>query len=268
MLKMIKRPYLTPTFIISCNDVMIIRTLMVYFGKYLIDCTSEIENNLEKIEIERDKFGNFAVIYKGKKSITDKPMQILVDIMYENSHCEEGIFAIHAGGVTRNGNAYIFPGYTSSGKTTLVTYLCQNELGYISDDCVFINMKNLEVYPYHCPIHLREGGLKVLRERGFFPKTEYINQSNIQRYVYFPPVLSEEKLALSRIMFINRVESKNRVYEMMDSEAFSSLLKSSLYTRKITSDYIEFLIRISTKCVSVNYCDMSFVKRYIENEKI
>ena len=51
------------------------------------------------------------------------PLEEIVHFVYENNNCKEGHFAFHGGAVTQGDDAYLFLASTTTGKTTLITYL-------------------------------------------------------------------------------------------------------------------------------------------------
>lgn len=82
---------------------------------------------------------------------------------------------------------FVFLGESGVGKTTAIAYLTemQKESIYITEDILIIDCKNNCIIPYPRPIHLREGGLRILREIYHIPMTnvQRVTFHNYKRYI-------------------------------------------------------------------------------------
>lgn len=248
----IQLPYHEDSYTVDTECEEIISALRITYGKFCntLDC-----EGLYVYRINRDGEA-YKLTYNGHKRNTDTPLQILHNAMFTHKKISPGIFALHAGGVEWGGKAYIFCAATSTGKTTLTAYLTQKGLNYIADDCVFVNMNDLMVYPCHTPIHLRDGGYKVLRDWGVLEDPAFCVDD---RYVYMPENLSSMQMEPGGIFFINRTENEN-VIEMPDkATALKELMLSPITSYPIDKEHITFLNRLTPYCRSIKYSDMDYV---------
>ncbi len=250
----IKLPYHIDSYTILCEDEDIYRVFKEHYGRY---CYDTVDGTI-LIEVYRERSG-WRINAGGKELYTDDPVQVLHNILYSEKRIQPGIFALHAGAVCRNGKASVFAASTTSGKTTLITYLVQNGFEYVSDDCVFINMRNNTVYPYHNPIHLRTGGAEVLKHCGCLPESLVYSD---ERYIFTPDNLSCERMELDRIFFIER-GGANETVLLSKSEALNQLLLSPIVSYPLTGDYIRFLSNIIPFCSRLRYRNMEFVAKVI-----
>lgn len=189
------------------------------------------------------------------------PITALHNILYSTKKIIPGIFAMHAGAVCRDGKAYIFAASTTAGKTTLISYLTSSGFDYVSDDCVFIDMKDRAVYPLHNPIHLREGGVDVLRKYGTLPgDLTYADE----RYIFLPDNLSPRKMEIGAIFFITRADAVNSVTPIDGKTALNRLMFSPIVSYPISPDYIRFLHMLTPYCSELYYSDMKYVSGLIK----
>ena len=256
------RSFLHPSIKIETDDVNIAYVLSVLYGAYLkqsdfseeCDLVCRIEHYDEKYVFECDNH-NIS---------TDNPIQVIENILFEQTRLRGDIFALHAGAVSHNGKAYIFVAPTSTGITTLTAYLSLSGFDYVTDDCVLIDMNSFKVYPYHKPIHLREGGMTVLKNYGFEPDMIYIDEKTIQRYVFTPMNLSSGELDIGGIFFIERTKDINKISVVSSIEAIQLLMKSPITPYEMTGEYLKFICSLTKRnCRRLQYGDMAFVKDYI-----
>lgn len=66
-------------------------------------------------------------------------------------------------------------GSTGAGKTTLTAYLVSRGFRYITEDCILINYADELVNPCPLPLHLRDGGAKVLSENNIVLNYQYVD---------------------------------------------------------------------------------------------
>lgn len=238
----------------ECQDIM--DTLHRTYGMY---CRLDTQTDTGAYHITQMDNGYY-ITYDGHTIPTDNPVQYLHNEMFLKKKTTPGIFALHAGGVSHDGKAYIFCAPTTTGKTTLTAYLAERNMEYISDDCVFINMNDLSVYPCHTPIHLRGGGYTVLQEHGLAP---YPIEKADERYVYTPKKLSPLKMEIGKILFLTRTSDTNEIKPLGKAEALRQLMVSPITVYPITREYLVFLNRLIPYCCEVKYCDMEFVLEQI-----
>lgn len=253
----IQLPYHDDRYIIDTQCEEVIGSLESLFGCY---CRCSEENEGHHISITSNGH-TYAFSSDGYSILTDDPIGSIHNFMFLNKKISPGIFALHASAVCRDGKAYIFCAPTSTGKTTLTAFLSKCGFEYVSDDCVFIDMKDLAVYPCYNPIHLREGGYGFLKDQGF----TLLNVKKVDdRYVYTPSNLSPQSMSLKRIFFIERTDATNEVQLIGGALLLQKLMLSPITTYKIDSSYISFLKRLSEYCSSIRYSDVNFILKLIQ----
>lgn len=69
---------------------------------------------------------------------------------------------VHAGVVSHDGRALIFPGDANAGKSTLVAALVHAGFQYLSDEAALIDLDDAIVHPYHRSVSLEPGSWPLL----------------------------------------------------------------------------------------------------------
>ena len=258
----IHAPFQT-SFTIKTNCEELANSIMLKHGKYATE--SIIQTDIT-IVAEKEQSG-YSIYFNGNFVKTTAPLRKIKDIMYENRKYDENIFAIHGGAVEYKGGAYLIVAATTSGKTTLTSYLTSNGFGYITDDCILLDRKSFEVYPFDTPIHLRGGGYEVLVNLGCAPKNpQLLDDISIKRYVYTPANCIIQPLPLKKLFFITRTEDANRLEKMNTTEKITALLKSPIIDYKIDGNYLSFISKLAAvPCEKLYYSDMNFVAEVIKN---
>lgn len=171
--------------------------------------------------------------------------------------------AFHGAGVEYNNKAYLLLAPTFTGKTTLTTFLTTKGFGYISDDCVLIDKKGLDVFSVPSSIHLRPGGLSVMREIGFSEKL-YTTSGQDVRHIFIPPHRINKPIPLAAIMFISR-DSINSVHEMDYMDKIQCMVQSLFNQSVVTVDNIHYISELSKKRMfKVSYSDdMNYIEYLI-----
>lgn len=77
-----------------------------------------------------------------------------------------GYYQLHAGVVSRDGAALLFPAYPQSGKSTLVARLVSRGWDYLSDEFGLIDPAFRTVWPYPKAICIKHGSFPVLERSG------------------------------------------------------------------------------------------------------
>jgi len=181
---------------------------------------------------------------------------------------DSSIFALHGAAVEYNCKAYIFLASTTSGKTTLASYLVSNSFGYITDDCILLDKNNFTIHPVKAPIQLRTGGLKVLKDYKAEPQNiEVIENEKDLRYVYMPDNYINNPLPIEKIFFIRRTANINSLIPMNTTTRITELMKSPIREYPVTSEYIRFISQLTKyECQYLLYHDMNYVIEVIKNE--
>lgn len=187
--------------------------------------------------------------------------------MVEISINNDNIFAIHGAAVEWQEKAYLFLGATTSGKTTLASYLTSNGFGYITDDCIFLNKTDFHIHPNTTPLHLRDGGVDVLRVYSVLPDSlELLDNGIDRRYVYTPKICVTETLSLERIYFIRRTDNENSIIQMNMTERITEFMKSPIVEYSLSSEYIKFISQLAKyDCHYLLYSDMNYVAEIIKS---
>jgi len=257
MIIKIQLPYHEDSYMIETDCDEMGQALKQLFGVY---CTDDIGK--PDIVITHAGTG-YRMLYDSLDITTSDPMGLLHNLMFSQKKITPGIFAFHAGGVCHNGKAYVFCAPTTTGKTTLTAYLTACGMSYISDDCVFIGMNDLAVYPCHNPIHLREGGYSVLCQKNLTPvEAVFVDD----RYVYTPRNLSPLQMTLGGIFFVKRTDQENRIRIPGKAEVLQNLMLSPITAYPLTKDYLAFLQKLIPYCTEIHYSDMDFVSEQIINK--
>ncbi len=79
--------------------------------------------------------------------------QVLEPVMYL-SFLRQGILFMHSAGVSKDGNAYVFPAYGGTGKTTTSMTLMAKGYQFLGDDLLIVDPKKKLVFPYPRPLHI------------------------------------------------------------------------------------------------------------------
>ena len=130
---------------------------------------------------------SYTLRLNGETIETAQPLFEIDRILFERNRYDESVFALHGAAVEWRGAAYLFLASTTGGKTTLASYLSSTGFGYITDDCILLERESFRVTPFPTPIHLREGGLQVLRRYGTAPEElARLDDPAFPRYIYPP----------------------------------------------------------------------------------
>ena len=258
----IKPPFQTH-FTVETNCQRLLTALMLNHGEYLSVAKEKCINHIKALW----KDGRYYISYFDQNSEEESAIEAIDRIMFKNTTFDNTILALHGAAVEWNEKAYLFLASTTSGKTTLASYLTSCGFGYITDDCILLARESFNVYPYHTPVHLREGGLKVLKKLNAAPKhLELLDDGFIKRYVYLPQNCINQPLSLGKIFFINRTENENRLLPLDTTTRMTNLMHSPITVYSITSEYLKCISALSkTACFGLHYCDMNFVAEVIRN---
>ena len=86
---------------------------------------------------------------------------LLLDALISHMHgllfeAVKEFLVIHAGAVKKDGRLFLFPGFSGSGKSTIVAWFALNGWEYLGDDLVFVGFKDKKIYPYPTPLRLKD----------------------------------------------------------------------------------------------------------------
>ena len=259
----LKMPYQSEWIIeTSCLDI--VSKLQMKYGKYVSECKRFTPPHIKILKND----GNDYTVTIGDSVInTACPIFHLNRFLFDNPSYDDNILALHGAAIEWRGKCYVFLASTTTGKTTLTSYLIHCGCGYLTDDCVLLDRKSCTVYPFSVPLHLREGGLKALETYDAVPEglRKLEEQDGICRYVYTPNNTIEDPTPLGEIFFIERTDTENEVLRISAAEKLTALLKSPITVYPLTAEYLRFLSNLGNNyCKRLRYCDMNFVKKVLE----
>lgn len=261
MILYLNQPFHT-TYSIRTDDADLIHRLKIKFGTYINESEEGADVTVEVRELQS---GLFTVSAGGETFTTPYPLQYIDEILHRNARYDDTVLALHGAAVELRGQAYLFLAATTTGKTTLASYLISKGYGYITEDCILIDRATLQVYPCTAPVHLREGGLGVLRRLGCAPEnvTEFDDTAQL-RYAFTPENRITEPLPIGGIFFIERTEEENELIRLTANEKLYGLMRSPITDYPVTGDYLRLLTRLSGKnCIKLRYSDMEYVAEVI-----
>lgn len=176
----IARPHQT-VFSLLLADDSLVSMLSLQYGRYFHPADRKTADFITITHTDQ----TYTLRYQEKIWHSPHPLEELSEILFYNTVYDDSVFALHGAAVEYHGKAIVFLGATTTGKTTLTAYLTQNGFGYLTDDCVLIDRSDLTVHPVTTPIHLREGGLRVLEKLGCAPEqTEYLEPAGGTVYLH------------------------------------------------------------------------------------
>lgn len=262
----LKMPY-QAEWIIETDCLEIFSKLEMKYGKYVSECK---ECGRSDIKIFKNDGTDYTVTIEDSIIRTARPIFHLNRFLFDNPSYDDNVLALHGAAVEWEGKCYVFLASTTTGKTTLTSYLIHCGCGYLTDDCVLLDRRSCKVYPFSMPLHLREGGLNVLKKNNALPKnlSELFERDGICRYVYTPQNTVECAIPLGEIFFLERTEKENAVLPMYATEKLTALLQSPITVYPITAEYLRFLSELcKSYCKRLKYCDMNFVKEEIMRDE-
>lgn len=250
--------------IIELDCPELIWKLEMKYGRYVSACESM---RMADIRITKSGEAVYTLTIGDTVTQTAQPLVSVERFLFEHPSYDAGVLALHGAAVEWQGKCYVFLASTTTGKTTLTSYLAHCGFGYITEDCVLLDRSTHKVHPFPMPLHLREGGVKVLRRYDAVPVgLQCLRESEDGpcRYVYTPQCCVEKPLPLGEMFFIERTDSQNAVLSMTLTEKIAALMKSPITVYPVTAEYLHFLADLSTQYGKrLQYCDMNFVKEVI-----
>lgn len=252
------------SFCISTNSEELIEKIYQFYGCYA--------NNKEYI-----KTNDHIIIHKTKEDYiletqniqlsTKHPLLNIDRYIFQHSLFDEQVYPLHGAAVECNGKCYLLLATTGGGKTTLTAYLVSHGLGYLSDDCVLLDKQQFLVYPYTLPMHIREGGMKVLQKNGIIlgDTKKLVEHPFFERYIYTPPNYINKPLPLHGVYFLERNETYNDVVDIKEMDCINRLLTSPCTPDIVNDEFFKFVFELTKfKCKRLLYSDMEFVKNTIK----
>ncbi|MBQ9121531.1 MAG: hypothetical protein IJY12_04105 [Clostridia bacterium] len=247
---------------IATDCEVLARELNFQYGRYLLT-----EGKAERSLTVTREASRYRFASPDEEFSTDLPLQAIDRYLFEQADYDPHIFALHGAAVAWDGQCFLFPAATTGGKTTLTAYLTEQGFGYLTDDCILLDREDFRIHPCAEPLHLRDGGVEVLRRYGALPDgLQSLGEATRRRYVYTPKTAVTEALPLRCIYFIERTEDENRVVPMSMNERIAALMQSPITPYTVTGEYLRFLSRLArVDCYRLRYKDMDYVKELLQN---
>lgn len=263
---------------IRTNCSFLVHLLCQTYGTYITHSTCPADSTITAVRNDlpaesspirsvHTPASSYRITCDGMDFTTASPLPAIADILYERRNYDPSVFALHGAAVEYNNQAFLFLAATGSGKTTLTGFLTHKGFGYIADDCILLDRESLVIYPYTTPLHLRCGGLTVLKGYGIHPEPlEFLEDASFERYIYTPRNRITAPVPLGKIFFPTHNASENRIEEMNRTERMTALLKSPIVEYQVDRPYLQFIARLSAiPCYRLYYSDMDYVKEVLQN---
>ena len=253
------------SFSISTNCINIFNQIKLQYSPY-VSTTSQVVDLSYTVLYCGEKY---RLIAPDAEYLTDTPLQNIHSHLFESKKYSSNIIALHGAALEYNRKAFLFLAPTTGGKTTLACFLSHRGLGYISDDCILINKDNLLVTPQILPMQLRESCLPVLKNHMICPQNfkELSGHRLQRRYLFSPSNCIEQALPIEKIFFINRSQYQNSIQKLDCYQSIHYLMFAAMTNYAISSDYINFLGKLSKKeCYKLQYSSMEFVEEIIKQQ--
>ncbi len=243
----------------DCPELM--DTLELLYGGFLGNGAGRDCMELRVYRIGREEY---QVFFEGITDVQNDPIRFINNTLFENPFFNEDILALHGAAISGGSAAALFLGPTGAGKTTLTAYLVSRGFRYITEDCILINYADELVNPCPLPLHLRDGGAKVLSGNNIVLNYQYVDYFSLKRYIFTPPNVETGPMPIGAVYFINRDENRNRVYPLKTEEAFIRLIKSPITRYPLRTPYIQALKKIASQpCYQLEYTRLSFVEEIV-----
>ena len=256
---------LQTSFCVETEDKTVLRNLKLKYGRY---CTDQGSSDAPYFAVTREDGGEFFRIRGETEEVcVSSPLGYLSGFLIQTRTFAPNVLALHGAAVESRGAAHLFLAATTTGKTTLTSYLTERGFGYVTDDCVLLDRNEFAVYPCTTPIHLREGGVAVLKRLGISPEgLEHLNDPRFERWVFSPKNPLATALPLGQIFFLFRTEDENARIPLSTNEAMIRLLKAPITDYPITAEHLKTMSRLAARGVfELRYKDMSFAEEVLRD---
>ena len=128
----------------SCFSVVtdserLIEKLSMKYGIYVSHKPAEQTDFILTVKTIDDEY---QIITPDDTYMTRNPLLEVDRFVFDNNSYSPSIFALHGGAVEWQGKCSLFLAPTTSGKTTLTSFLTHLGFGYITDDCILLDRSN------------------------------------------------------------------------------------------------------------------------------
>ena len=245
------------------NCIEVLESLPLIFGQYIFDFGYHSSNISVIIEEENDLY---IVSTIGKRRIF-KRIDYLFVFLGKFLHVietEKSWLLLHGFvvGNSRTNEAVALVGASRSGKSTLGSYLINNNFDFVSDDIVVVNIDNLMLIPFGRPIHLRPQGIGALCDSNLIIDI-HTQRVITQRYLYHYPVDENRKYILKNIYFVH-YGRPCMVCQIQKDQAIQLLAESVFSISALTQSLRKCdCLREKVKLFMLEYTDMNFAREQI-----
>jgi len=152
---------------------------------------------------------------------------------------ERGYFMIHSAGVSKNGEAYIFPARGGAFKTTFVMdFIKKAKFNYLGDDRVILHRGEVLSFPAHLILFNYIYSNKNNEYLNLMDKIRFVNSLRQNNYYNVNvPIVKSAKLKL--VCFIEKTNKSNVIIQKLDlKDAIDKLIDSTKMEMSSISDNI------------------------------
>lgn len=154
---------------------------------------------------------------------------------------EKGYYMIHAAGVSKNGQAYIFPGRGGSFKTTLVKdFIKKAGFNYLGDDFVILHRNNVLSFPTYLPLFSFVYSNKKGEHLSIIDKVKFIVHLWVGRYGRYSNIPVDKSATLKSIFFVSKInkDKKISIKELSLKEAIDKLIENNKMEIQSAPDFL------------------------------
>lgn len=244
---------------IETNCPTILDSIISYYSEYIINGAQEYD--ILKIIKSKDKYK----VFFGTKQIESTDPMSDLDMILRTKEIDERYFVMHSGGIVFNNKAILFSAPTSRGKSTIITFLTNKGMTYISDDNIVIDISSKKVIPFYKPILLRESSMEILRGYGINIPTIFRGAQSMKRVIWNPPKSIEQPTEIGRIL-IPQISDVNKIERLPKELALDRLIMSAIKPYRPTTKIMSFLNQLSTfECYVVRFNNLDYIYHSISN---
>lgn len=239
----------------DCKQLYI--DILTYYSEYIVQ-------DVEKYDVLRIlKKDGLYMMHVGEKSFASYNPIDDIDTLLRTKEIYSGYFVMHAGGVVYNDSAVLFMAPSNSGKSTIVTYLLHQNMGYISDDSVVIDTTKYVTVPFYKPICLRNPSLDILKKHGVIPSVSPRGKGRKKRYMYYPTNHVDKSMTI-RCIFIPQISNINGIELLPKNKSIQYLMMSSIKPYNPNYRSMIFFNRLSSiACYKLYFNNLDFVYNMI-----
>ena len=261
----IERPAMQPIRICT-ESIKVAKWLALYYG-----CYFKPNNTINKpvVQIFEAANNKYTIKYNNETIITDSFIKEFSDLLRQITVCISNVFVLHGAAIEYRNKAHIFLAPSTGGKTTLTSFLCEKNFGYITDDVTIIEKESLRLIPLNKPLHLRSKSLFLLNHiYGVNPKTYKLDDGITKRHIYLPNNMCTENIPIHSIYFTKRNDERNAITKISNVEKPIYLLKSFMFSQNVMLDILDINNLTQYPCYFLEYSDLRYVEKTVLTEGV